>query len=136
MAGVAGTPAATRRRGWRSKPALRQSTQIEWVGVRDDGGGRPSADREAVIRSAISRWRVGLIDIAAANRLLTLQPGGAAMIEVAPPAAGGGPPPPRTSGAFPVSPPPPPGPAAAPTRGAAPRRPPAAHPPVTPVVHE
>ena len=71
----------------RSKPALMQSTQIEWVGVRDDGGGRPSADREAVIRSAISRWRVGLIDIAAANRLLTLQPGGAAMIEVARPAA-------------------------------------------------
>src|SRR5215470_5857002 len=63
------------------------STQVEWGGVRDDGGGPPSADREAVIRSAISRWRVGLIDTAAANRLLTLPPGGAAMIEVARPAA-------------------------------------------------
>src|SRR5215831_12570138 len=60
---------------------------MEWGGVRDDGGGRPSADREAVVRSAISRWRVGLIDAAAANRLLTLGPGGAAMIEVARPAA-------------------------------------------------
>jgi len=60
---------------------------MEWGGVRDDGGGRPSADREAVIRSAISRWRVGLIDIAAANRLLALRPGGAVMIEVARPAA-------------------------------------------------
>src|SRR5262245_22725144 len=63
------------------------STQIEWGAVRDDGGGPPSADREAVIRSAISRWRVGLIDTAAANRLLTLQPGNAAMIKIARPAA-------------------------------------------------
>src|SRR5262244_1461836 len=61
--------------------------QIEWGGVRDDGGGWPSADRAALIRSAISRWRVSLIDVAAANRLLTLQPGGAGMIEVARPAA-------------------------------------------------
>src|SRR6516162_3056111 len=67
---------------------------MEWGGVRDDGGGRTSADREAVIRSAISRWRVGLIDTAAATHLLTLRPGGdplrpgcAAMIEVARPAA-------------------------------------------------
>jgi hypothetical protein len=63
------------------------STQIEWGAVRDDGAGPASADREAVIRSAISRWRVGLIDTAAANRLLTLQPGNAAMIEIARPAA-------------------------------------------------
>ena len=63
------------------------STQIEWGAVRDDGAGPPSADREAVIRSAISRWRVGLIDTAAANRLLTLQPGSDAMIEIARPAA-------------------------------------------------
>src|SRR5215472_6229647 len=63
------------------------STQIEWGGVRDDGDGPPSADREAVIRSAISRWRVGLIDTAAANRLLTLRPDGAPMIEIARPAA-------------------------------------------------
>src|SRR5215467_6225407 len=62
--------------------------QMEWGGVRDDGGGRPSADREAVVRSAISRWRVGLIDTAAANRLLTLRPGHAATIEVARPPAG------------------------------------------------
>src|SRR5215831_1509902 len=62
--------------------------QMEWGGVRDDGGGRPSADREAVIRSAISRWRVGLIDTAAATRLLTLRPRGAATIEVARPPAG------------------------------------------------
>src|SRR5499427_2342652 len=67
---------------------------MEWGGVRDDGGGRTSADREAVIRSAISRWRVGLIDTAAATNLLSLRPGGdplrpgcAAMIEVARPAA-------------------------------------------------
>src|SRR5262252_1689754 len=63
------------------------STQIEWGGVRDDGGGPPSADREAVVRSAISRWRVGLIDAAAASRLLTRRPGNAAMIEIARPAA-------------------------------------------------
>ena len=55
--------------------------------MRDDGSGRPSADRAAVSRSAISRWRVGLIDTAAANRLLTFRPGGTAMIEVARPAA-------------------------------------------------
>src|SRR5215472_12050852 len=61
--------------------------QMEWGGVRDDGGGRPSADREAVVRSAISRWRVGLIDAAAANRLLTLGPGGGRIIEIARPAA-------------------------------------------------
>ena len=54
--------------------------------MRDDGGGPRSADREALVRSAISRWRVGLIDTAAANRLLTLRPGRAAMIEVARPA--------------------------------------------------
>src|SRR5499427_6091759 len=63
------------------------STQVERGGVRDDGGGPTSAGREAMIRSAISRWRVGLIDTAAANRLLTLRPGNAAMIEVARPPA-------------------------------------------------
>src|SRR5579859_6616780 len=61
--------------------------QMEWGGVRDDGGGRPSADREGQIRSAISRWRVSLIDVAAANRLLTLRPDGPGAIEVARPAA-------------------------------------------------
>src|SRR5262249_27578846 len=65
--------------------------QMEWGGVRDDGGGRPSADREAVVRSAISRWRGGLLDAAAANRLLTFGPGGAALIGGAPPGGGGGP---------------------------------------------
>src|SRR5579859_5081137 len=62
--------------------------QTEWGGVRDDGGGRHSADREARIRSAVSRWRVSLIDVAAANRLLALRPAGAGMIEVTRPAAG------------------------------------------------
>jgi hypothetical protein len=62
--------------------------QMEWGGVRDDGGGRSTADREALIRSAVSRWRVGLIDAAAANQLLTVRPGGADVIEVARPAAG------------------------------------------------
>jgi uncharacterized protein DUF4011/AAA domain-containing protein len=62
--------------------------QMEWGGVRDDGGGRSSAgDREGQIRSAISRWRVSLIDIAAANRLLTLRPDGPGAVEVARPGA-------------------------------------------------
>ena len=55
--------------------------------MRDGGGGRSSADREAQIRSAISRWRVSLIDVAAANRLLTLRPDGTGAIDVARPAA-------------------------------------------------
>ncbi len=62
--------------------------QMEWGGVQDDGGSRSSIGREALIRSAISRWRVGLIDVAAAHRLLTLRPGGTGVIEVARPAAG------------------------------------------------
>ena len=58
-----------------------------WGGVLDNGGGRYSANQEALIRSAISRWRVSLIDVAAANRLLSLRPGGTGMIEVVRPAA-------------------------------------------------
>ena len=53
----------------------------------DNGGGRSSADHEALIRSAISRWRASVIDVAAANRLLSLRPAGIAMIEVVRPAA-------------------------------------------------
>jgi hypothetical protein len=55
--------------------------------VPDDGGGRSSADREAVIRSAISRWRVSLPDVTTANRLLSFRPGGTGVVEVARPAA-------------------------------------------------
>src|SRR5262245_5344517 len=62
--------------------------QMEWGGVRDDGGGRSTAEREALIRSAVSRWRVGLIDVVAAGRLLTVRPGGTEAIEIARPAAG------------------------------------------------
>ena len=57
-------------------------------GVLDIAGGRPIADHETLIRSTISRWRVGLIDVAAANRLLGLRPDGADTIEVVRPAAG------------------------------------------------
>jgi len=56
-------------------------------GVLDNGGGRSSADQEALIRSAISRWRASVIDVAAANRLLSLRPAGTGMIEVVRPAA-------------------------------------------------
>lgn len=52
-----------------------------------DGGGRWSAGREALIRTAIRSWRVSLIDVTAANRLLSFTPGGTSTIEVARPAA-------------------------------------------------
>jgi hypothetical protein len=58
-----------------------------WGGVLDNGSGRYSANREALIRSAISRWRASIIDVAAANRLLSFKPGGTGMIEVVRPAA-------------------------------------------------
>jgi len=61
---------------------------IKWGGVLDDGGDRPAAGQEALVRSAISEWRVGLIDITAANRLLNFGPGGAGVVEVTRPAAG------------------------------------------------
>ena len=58
-----------------------------WNGVLDNGGGRSSADPEALIRSAISRWRVSLIDVAAASRLLSLRQAGPGTIDVIRPAA-------------------------------------------------
>jgi hypothetical protein len=61
--------------------------QMERRGVLGDDGGRWAADREALIRSAISNWRVSLIDFTGANRLLDFRPGGTGMIEVARPAA-------------------------------------------------
>lgn len=55
--------------------------------VLSDGGGRWPADQETLIRSAISGWRVSLIDLTPANRLLDLKPGAPGMIEVSRPAA-------------------------------------------------
>ncbi|MDR0342633.1 MAG: DUF4011 domain-containing protein, partial [Nocardiopsaceae bacterium] len=52
-----------------------------------DAGDRSAADREAPIRSAISNWRIGLIDVTAANRLLRLTPGSTGLIEVTHPGA-------------------------------------------------
>jgi Protein of unknown function (DUF4011) len=60
---------------------------MERRGVLGDGGGRGPADREGRIRSAISGWRVSLIDVTAGNRLLDFRPGGAGAVEVARPAA-------------------------------------------------
>jgi len=56
--------------------------------VLDDGGGRPVADQDAVIRSAVRSWQDSLIDLTADNRLLNLAPGTATTIEVSRPAAG------------------------------------------------
>jgi hypothetical protein len=56
-------------------------------GVLGEGAGRWPAGREALIRSAISDWRVGLIDYTGANRLLNFRPGGIGVIEVARPDA-------------------------------------------------
>jgi Protein of unknown function (DUF4011)/AAA domain len=61
--------------------------RMERRGVLGDGGGRSSAGREALIRSAIRGWRISLIDFTAANRLLNLRPGRTGMIEVSRPAA-------------------------------------------------
>ncbi len=59
---------------------------MERRGVLGDGGGRWPAGREGMIRSAISGWRVSLIDFTAGNRLLDFRPGGAGVVEVARPA--------------------------------------------------
>jgi hypothetical protein len=56
--------------------------------VLGDGGGRGPAGREGLIRSAISGWRVDLIDFTAGNWLLDFLPGGTGVVEVARPAAG------------------------------------------------
>ena len=42
--------------------------------MQDDGTGRRSADREALIRAAIGSWRDGLISLTGANRLLNFKP--------------------------------------------------------------
>src|SRR5581483_1057030 len=60
---------------------------MERRGALDDGGGRPVADQDALIHSAIRSWQDGLIDLTSANRLLNLTPGTATMIEVSRPAA-------------------------------------------------
>jgi hypothetical protein len=60
---------------------------MEKRGVLDDGGGRPAADPETNIQSAVRGWRGSLINLTSANRLLDLQPGRAATIEVSRPAA-------------------------------------------------
>jgi uncharacterized protein DUF4011/AAA domain-containing protein len=61
---------------------------MERRGVLDDGGGRPVADQDALIHSAIHSWQDGLIDLTAANPLLSLEPGTTTTIEVSRPAAG------------------------------------------------
>ncbi|HUY48773.1 MAG TPA: DUF4011 domain-containing protein [Streptosporangiaceae bacterium] len=53
----------------------------------DDGGGRPAADREALIRSAISSWRDSLTDLTAANRLIDFRPGRTGIVGVSRPSA-------------------------------------------------
>jgi len=55
--------------------------------VQDDGTGRPSADREALIRAAIGSWRDGLISHTAANRLLNYKPSRTGTIGLVRPAA-------------------------------------------------
>ena len=42
--------------------------------MQDDGTGRPSADREALIRAAIGSWRDSLIGLTGANQLLNFRP--------------------------------------------------------------
>src|SRR6266851_2286757 len=61
--------------------------RMERRGMLDDGGGRPAAGREAVIRSAISRWRDSLIDLTAANRLIDFRPGRTGIVGVSRPSA-------------------------------------------------
>ncbi|HYB87929.1 MAG TPA: DUF3320 domain-containing protein [Streptosporangiaceae bacterium] len=61
--------------------------RTEGRGVRDEGNGRPSADRELLIRSAIRGWRDSLICLTAANRLLNFKPSRAGAIELARPGA-------------------------------------------------
>ena len=53
----------------------------------DNGGSRPAAGREALIRSAISSWRDSLIDLTAANRLIDFRPGRTGMVGVSRPSA-------------------------------------------------
>jgi hypothetical protein len=60
---------------------------LERRGVLDDGGGRPPAGQETLIHAAIRGWQDSLVDLTAANRLLSFTPGTAATIEVSRPAA-------------------------------------------------
>jgi len=56
--------------------------------VQDDRAGRPSADREALIRAAIGGWRDSLLGLTAANRLINLKPSRTGMIRLVRPAPG------------------------------------------------
>ncbi|HEY7359517.1 MAG TPA: DUF4011 domain-containing protein, partial [Streptosporangiaceae bacterium] len=56
--------------------------------MQDDRAGRPSADREALIRAAIGGWRDSLVGPTAANRLLNLKPSRTGVIRLVRPAAG------------------------------------------------
>jgi REase_MTES_1575/Protein of unknown function (DUF4011)/AAA domain/Protein of unknown function (DUF3320) len=71
--------------GEASGPAVVMRT--EGRGVRDEGNGRASADRELLIRSAIRGWRDSLICLTAANRLLNFKPSRTGVIELVRPAA-------------------------------------------------
>ena len=55
--------------------------------MQDDGTGRPSADREALIRAAIGSWRDSLIGLTRANRLLNFRPSRTGTIGLVRPAA-------------------------------------------------
>ena len=55
--------------------------------MQDDGTGRPSADREALIRAAIGSWRDSLISLTRANRLLNFRPSRTGAIGLVRPAA-------------------------------------------------
>ena len=55
--------------------------------MQDDGTGRPSADREALIRAAIGGWRDSLISLTRANRLLNFRPSRTGTIGLVRPAA-------------------------------------------------
>ena len=55
--------------------------------MQDDGTGRPSAGREALIRAAIGSWRDSLVSLTGANRLLNFKPSGTGTIGLVRPAA-------------------------------------------------
>ena len=55
--------------------------------MQDDGTGRRSADREALIRAAIGSWRDSLISLTGANRLLNFKPSRTGTIGLVRPAA-------------------------------------------------
>ena len=55
--------------------------------MQDDSTGRPSADREALIRAAVGGWRDSLISLSGANRLLNFQPSRTGTIGLVRPAA-------------------------------------------------